>query len=278
MREFVWSAWFSTLWEFAVTNYTLPVLVTAILYLTIGQLVVFAPPVSKDKVATASRRFPQLWLFLMPGVFLLLTFKGLVWRHQYWQRPLSPAIAIAAAMGVMLLADILKKIHRRLSSVSVAILIGIFVIFCAIGTNYYYRIRWQPLAKINMLKMLNQRIPSDKALLSYEFRGRYFVNQHKSKGGHYRPEIAWYLDRDIEQATTLGEIEAKAATGRFSYYLVPHVRNDPKISPLINQLSQKYQSYFIRGEAGEADTKGRTVKAGMGDHWLFDLKSRVSSP
>jgi len=277
MAEFVWGDWFDKLWEFAVTNYTLPILVTAILYLTLGQLLVLASADAKDEATKISRRFPQLWLFLMPGVFLLFTFKGLVWRHQYWQRPLSPAIAIAAALGIMLLADILKKVHRRLPAVAIVSLVGVFSVFCMIGTNYYYSIRWQPLARINMLKMLNEKIPPDKALLTYEFKNRYFVEQHEAKGGHYRPEIAWYLDRDIEQATTLQEIEAKTKTGRFSHYLIPYVSKHPKITPLINQLSQKYQVQHVPGEQRETKD-GKFFRAGMSDHLIFDLNSSVSAP
>ena len=274
MAEFVWGDWFAQLWEFAVTNYTLPILITAIAYLTFGQLFVFMETKPSKENKRRSRQFPQLWLFLMPGVFLLFTFKGLVWRHQYWQRPLSPAIAIAAAMGIMLLADILKKVHRRLPAVAIVSLIGIFSVSCMIGTNYYYSIRWQPLARIDMLKLLNSKIPPDKALLSREMR-TYFVKQHEAKGGHYRPEIAWYLDRDIEQATTLQEIEAKTKTGRFSYYLIPNQRN---YAALIKNLMQRYKYQFVAGEQGKVTRDKKFLRAGMSDHLIFDLNGSVSAP
>lgn len=271
MREFVWSAWFSTLWEFAVTNYTLPVLVTAILYLTIGQLVVFAPPVSKDKVATTSKRFPQLWLFLMPGVFLLLTFKGLVWRHQYWQRPLAPFIAIATALAIMLVWDVLKKVNRRLAAACAISLVSIFMILCIKGTNFYYSMRWQPLEKIKMFKMLNQRIPSDKALLSYE---DFIVKQHKSKGGFYRPEIAWYLDRDIVPARSIDKIKNLAATGKYPCYLVPYAKD---LLPFINQLTKLYKYEYITGTAGEKTKDGKFFRAGIMPYMIFDLSSQAGN-
>lgn len=312
MAEFVWSKWFAQLWEFAVTNYTLPILITAIAYLTFGQLFVFMETEPSKKNERRSRQFPQLWLFLMPGVFLLLVFKGLVWRHQYWQRPLSPAIAIAAAMGIMLLADILKKVHRRLPAVAIVSLIGIFSVSCMIGTNYYYGIRWQPLARIDMLKLLNSKIPPDKALLSREMR-TYFVKQHEAKGGHYRPEIAWYLDRDIEQATTLTEIQSLAGTGKYPYYLIPksapwsqqtaglvqwarqpnltaaerarreqlarqeRFKEVQKWQNFIDSLKELYQYQQISGEQGETKD-GKFFRAGMRDHLIFDLNSSVSAP
>jgi len=169
MREHIWSAWFAKLWEHAITNFTLPVLITAILYLTLGQLFVFASPAASEKQKAAiSRRFPQFWLFLMPPVFQLLLIKGAVWQHQTWERPLVPLIAIAAALGVMVLADILEKVHRRLSVAGTVVLVGVFFVFCMSGTNYYYSIRWQAPEKVEMFKMLNRRIPPDKALLSFE--------------------------------------------------------------------------------------------------------------
>ena len=270
MEKFDWGKWRATLWQFAVTNFTTPVLITAILYMTFGQLMVFAAPGSKDNQQKPSRRFPQLWLFLIPGISLLLAFRGLVWKHQYWQRPLAPFIAIAAALGVMLLADILKKVHRGLSVACILVVIGLFSVFCAIGTNYYYAIRWQAPEKIRMFKMLNQKIPPDKALLSYE---HLMVNQHGSKGGFYRPEIAWYLDRDIVQAKSWAQIQKYAQTGRYPYYLVPYV---DQLSPLVGQLQKRYKFQYIPGSPGERTDDNKFLKAGMMTYMIFDLTSKAS--
>lgn len=272
MKKFDWAKWFSTFWEHAKTNFTTPVLITTILYMTFGQLLVFLPPGPKDNEPKQSRRFPQLWLFLIPGVFLLLVFRGLVWKHQYWQRPLAPFIAIAAALGVMLLADILRKIHRRLSLVAVLSIMAIFLIFCIIGTNYYYAIRWQQEEKLEMFKMLNKKIAPDKALLSFE---SFMTDQHESKGAFYRPEIAWYLDRDIVQARSLPDVEKYAKTGKYPYYLVPYVE---QLSPLINQLRNRYDSEFIRGKEGKRTRDGKFLTASMYSYMIFDLASKPQSP
>ncbi|MDD5011862.1 MAG: glycosyltransferase family 39 protein, partial [Phycisphaerae bacterium] len=48
MPEFMWGQWFAKMWEFGATNFTVPVLIAAILYLTIGQLLVFGQPKSEQ--------------------------------------------------------------------------------------------------------------------------------------------------------------------------------------------------------------------------------------
>ena len=200
----------------------------------------------------------------------MLILRGALWKHQTWEFPFGPFIAIAAALGVMLLADILKKVHRRLAAVGTAVLMGIFLTFCIIGTNYYYAVRWQPQEKIRMFKMLNQKIPSDKALLSFD---PFIVNQNKAKGGFYRPEIAWYLDREIVQAKSFAEVQKHALTGRYPYYLVPAV---PQLSPLISQLQKRYKFEYIPGVQGERTKDGKFLKAGMMPYIIFDLNTKIS--
>lgn len=120
--------------------------------------------------------------------------------------------------------------------------------------------------------MLNEKIPPDKALLSFE---DFIVNQHKAKGGFYRPEIAWYLDREIVQATTLEQIQKNAQTGKFPYYLVPTVN---QLSQLINSLNQTYKYQYIPGDEGARTKDGKFLRAGMMPYIIFDLTSKVSRP
>ena len=267
MREFLWGAWLKTLWVFAKTNFTLPILITAILYLTVGQLIVFGFKRTSSDEVMPSRRFPQFWLFLMIPVFQLFILRGCLWRHQTWEMPLGPFIAIAAALGVMLLCDIVGRFHQRLAVVCTLVVVGIFVVFCVIGTNYYFAIRWQAPTKIRMFKKFNEKIPADKSLLSYE---DFIVNQHKSKGGFYRPEIAWYLDREIVVARTPQEVEKYAKTGEYPYYLVPKARD---LLPLINSLAQRYKLQEVLGEEGERTRNGKFYRAGMYSYFIFDLQS-----
>ena len=272
MAKFDWGKWFARVWEFAITNFSLPVLITAIGYLTLGQLFVFASPASDKQKVELSRRFPQFWLFFMPPVLQLFILKGTLWPHQYWERPLAPFIAIAAAQGVMVLADILKKIHQRLAVTGAAVLVGIFFVFCMIGTNYYYSIRWQPPEKIEMFQMLNRKIPPDKALLSFE---PHIIDQKPGiKQASYRPEVAWYLDREIVQATSFEEIQKRAATDKYPYYLVPNVA---ELQPLIKQLQNQYRlEAYIAGNPGETKN-GKFYRAGMMPYMIFDISSKAAS-
>jgi hypothetical protein len=267
MPEFIWGKWFEKMWEFAVTDFTLPVLIITIAYLTFGQLLVFKADTESKTPADVKRRFPQFWLFIMPALFQLFILKGALWKHQYWESPLVPFLAVATAQAIMLLSDLLAKISRLAANAAVVLLTGLIFIYCTMGTNYYYSIRWQSPAKIRMFEELNKKIPPNEDLLSFE---DFIVNQHPAKGPHYRPEIAWYLDRRIVAATTMEQITKDAATGRYPYYLIPDVR---QLMPLIRQLAQRYKYQHVSGSDGETTKDGQFLKAGMPPYFIFDLKS-----
>jgi len=272
MAEFDWGKWFARFWEFAVMNFTLAVLILAIGYFTLGQLYVFASKDSKGEKTIASRRFPQFWLFLLPGVFQLFLLRGTLWMHHYWERPLAPFIAIAAAQGIFVIADILTKIRPLLAKISTAVLVLIITISCAIGLNYYRNISHFSLAKVKLFKMLNERIPPDKGLLSFE---SLIFDQHSAKQSSYRQEIAWYLDREIVQARTVSEIEKQAKTGRFPYYLMPGTYYDREMSAylakLSNELQQRYKMTYIPPDPGGPG------QAPMLPYFIFELSSAPSN-
>ena len=273
MASFDWSMWFERLWQHASTNYTVPVLIAVIAYFTIGQLFVFSG--AKDaKTGRFARQFPQFWLFFVVPVSQLFVLKGCLWQHQTWLHPFDPLIAVAAALAILMVYDLLKKINFKIAVTGATLLAMIFAVSCAAGTNYYYAIRWQPEQKINMFKMLNSRIPSDKYLLSFD---PFIVNQHESKGAFYRPEVAYYLDREIVQAASLEQIKEAAATGKYPYYLMPMSVGDPQadayLSNLSKQLMQLYKYEYIPGTSGEVDKKGKFFRAGMANYLLFDLQS-----
>ncbi len=276
---FRWDKWFARFWEFARTNFTLPILITLVLYFTIGQLLIFLETKPLKAGERRPRQFPQFWLFLIAPVSQLLVLRGALWPHQSFERPCAPFIAIAIACAIMLVADFLKKIHKYAAVAGVVILVGVLGFFCAKGTKYYYDIRWHPIEKIDMFKMLNKKIPPDKALLSYR---DFVVNQHKAKGGFCLPEIAWYLDRHIESAwvttkegrvdvkATLMEIETKAATGKYPYYLMPY---HSQLGAIINYLGGKYKYQVIKGVPQEGGGNGKPLKRGMPTYIIFDLTS-----
>jgi len=280
LKELTWPMWFGRFWEHAITNFTLPILITTIIYLTFGQLFIFMETKPNKRDKRRPRQFPHFWLFLMPAIFQLFILRGALWPHQTWERPLVPFIAIAAAEGVMLLGDLLRKINKIVAYIAMTALVAVFAIFCVIGVKHYYYIRWQVPAKIEMFEMLQKKIPPDKALLSWE---PFTVGQHEAKGTFYRPEIAWHLDREIVQAgivknrklmvaETLKDIEQKAGTGKYPYYLIPQWK---PLMPLIIQLAQRYQVYKqIPGEQGESKD-GKFLRAGMMPYFIFDLHSKA---
>jgi len=270
MPWFEWGPWFAKMWEFARANFTLLALIITAVYLTLGQLYLFATPASVKKNTSSSRRFPQFWLFLMPAIFQLFILKGALWRHQYWESPLVPFIAIALALAIMLLADIIGKINRIAAKIAIVLCVGIIFVFCTMGTNLYYYIRWRSPNEVKMLKDLNQKIPPDKALLSFD---DFIVYQHAVKGPHLRPEVAWYLDRKITRARTFDQVQSYAQTGNYPYYLIPYQK---PLMQIIKRLSLRYEYEPITGQDGEADEKGRFLRAGMPSYIIFDLYSSAS--
>ncbi|MGA1979767.1 MAG: hypothetical protein ABSG99_04270 [Sedimentisphaerales bacterium] len=267
MPEFVWGKWFAVFWEYAVSNFTIPVLIIVIAYFTVGQSIVFMEPKPEKQDSRRALQFPLFWLFLMPWVFQLFILRGCLWAHQTWESPMLPFISISCALGVLLIKDLLERANRLLANVCTTAIIAVIVIFCIGGANYYYGIRWQPTGKIEMFKTLNSVIPPDKALLSFE---DFIVNQHASKGGFYRPEYAYYLDREIVPATSFEQIKQLAQTGRFPYYLIPSV---PQLNPLINQLQKEYELFsYICGDPGETKN-GKFYRAGMPPYMIFNLQN-----
>ena len=208
----------------------------------------------------------------MPALFQLLILRGALWQHQYWESPLVPFIAIAVALAVMLLADLIAKVNRWASYAAILAVAAVVAVYCASGLNYYYSIRWQPAEKIKMFKDLNARIAPDKSLLS--FYDDFTVNQNAAKGSHYRPEIAWYLDRPIQKVMSLDEIEKFAKTGNYPCFLIPNVK---ELAPLINVLSKQYKYEDIPGVEGETTKDGKFLKAGMYPYRIVDLNSRVGN-
>ena len=140
------------------------------------------------------------------------------------------------------------------------------------GTNLYYYIRWRSPNEVKMFKDLNQKIPPDKALLSFD---DFIVNQHPVKGPHLRPEVAWYLDRKITRARTFDQVQSYAQTGNYPYYLIPYQK---PLMQIIKRLSLRYKYEPITGQDGATDKKGRFLRAGMPSYIIFDLSNSASGP
>ncbi|MHC4411917.1 MAG: hypothetical protein ACYSW6_02895, partial [Planctomycetota bacterium] len=66
MVGFDWGLWFAKLGEFANTNFTLPILIIAVAYITFGQLFVFTESETNKTQTRRPRQFPQFCLFFVP--------------------------------------------------------------------------------------------------------------------------------------------------------------------------------------------------------------------
>lgn len=259
-----WGPWFGRLWEFAVTNFTWVVLIVALAYLTVGQILLRFGALSGGSDPARNRRFPQFWLLAMPGIFQLLLLKGVVWEHQWWERPLAPVISIAAALGVLMLGDLLGRLSRRWAQAGVLVAVGAIFVSTILGTNYYYGQRYYYPERLKMFESLREEIPTDQALLSFE---SYLFDQKPGvKQASYRPEVAWHLNRQIVVARTLDEIETQASTGRFPYYLMPVEHRKEEVSRYLAWLSQQMKARYAH----------HPVRANP-DQWVFDLRMPKSA-
>ena len=267
MAEHDWAKWFVRFWEYAITNFTMSVLIISILYLTLGQLFIFTSITDAKKKAMMPQKFPQFWLFLMPGVFQLFILKGALWWHQYWETPLVPFIAISVALAIVLICNLLRRMHPAVSIVGFVFIVGTIFLSCVVGwNNYYERVDFSK-EKVKLFKTLNKGIPANTALLSFE---SFVRTQHPVKGPHYRPEIAWYLDREIIELRSIAQINKYAETKKYPYYLIPAYR---QLGPLITQLQHRYKFQSFSPDPGQRTKDGRTIKIGMSPYIVFDLNS-----
>lgn len=254
-----WGPWLARAAEFAGTNFTWVVLALAGAYLTIGQIVLKASHSKGATLLRGDRRVPQFWLFTMPAIFQLFALKGVVWEHQWWERPLVPVVSIATALGVLMISDFLEAIKSGLAPVGVAVLVVAISVSTLIGTNHYYGLRYYYPDLIAMFESLQQEIPPDKALLSFE---SYLFDQKPGvKQASYRPEVGWHLNREIVVARKIDEIETQVATGRFPYYLMPVEHSKPEVSQYLGWLGQQLRSRY----------SSQLIRASP-DQWVFDLR------
>ena len=228
-----WHDWAAKVYDFAKTNFTGPILIlilSYLLYLIIGNLIIL---ISVDKQRTKYKevqesplpyQFRHLWFFLLPGIFLLSTLKALVWEHQYWQRPFALFVALGASLSILLIYDLFKRINLLLGKIVIFLLLMLAFILCNQGLADYRGVRWQSPRTIELFKKLNQMIPPGQALLTFK---DFSIKQNEAKPAFYRPEYAWYLDREMVVAHTMAEVREKAQTGQFPYYFIPATDQPP---------------------------------------------------
>jgi len=257
--------WFYTQWEFAQSNFTLPVLVVVlgyVLYVGATALARLRGSVAhKPEPSDVDRRFlSYAWLFFAPGLLNMLIFTELYWVHQFNYVHSSVFIALTAAIGIQRVLGVLRVRNRRLSEIAAFVMLATIVGFSAHGLNAYHGIRHRSPVEIGIFKDLGERIEPDKALLSYH---SYLIKNTPYQAAHYRPEIAWYLDREIRAATTVDQVKSNATSGRFPYYLVPAG------IPVARILMRDYSYEFFQGHPYQ---EGPPSVTGFPNHILFDLR------
>jgi len=222
-----WHDWVATVYNFAKTNFTGPILILLlgyVLYLIIGNIIILISgdeqhsKKTKNQQSSLPYQFRYLWFFLLPGIFLLSTLKALVWEHQYWQRPFALFVALATSFSLLLIYDLFKRISLLWGRIVIISLLIFAFIICNQGLADYRRVRWQSPRTIELFQTLNQKIPPGQALLTSK---NFMIKQSAAKPAFYRPEYAWYLDREMVVARTMAEVLEKAQTGRFPYYFIP---------------------------------------------------------
>ena len=263
--KLTWSTWLSKFWEFAVMNFTWPVLL-AVLAALAGHVLGWVGALtgsSKDKTGEAAIRLPFVWLWVLPGVLQVLVFRGAMWWHHYWQRPFQPLVAIAVAVGVVALYKALAKVRPRAGAVAAWAFIGLCALFCVRGTNHYFSIRTFHPERVELAKFLDERMESGESLLALF---DWIRVDNPVKGPYYRAELAWYLNRQIIKVQSLAEIKRLAATGKYPYYLLPMV--DERLKPVAAEL-QRSGYVVVRSHQGDPGGKDRV---GLTPYLLFDLR------
>ena len=304
-RAFDWGAWFQRLGEFAVSNFTWPVLILAlvcVVHVIYRWLASLAGRGGSNRTDGRPETFPLLLVFLVPGLFQLFVFRDALWYHQFWLAHLVPFMAIAAALGVMVVWNVLKARGPRLAVAGTGILLAVVCLVCMDGLNhYFYDYLDQSPKRVEMMQTLRKEIPPDKALLSIQ---RFMVEDHPSKGAHMRPEIAWYLDRRIVQPKLHTEVMTEPTSGRRylrikpeetaaearklveagegRYFLVPRARFIRlgrlivEIAGLVEYLTPRYRHRIVPGDPPTPEGKRWLSK--MGPQLIFDMKSGRPGP
>jgi hypothetical protein len=257
-EAFSWAEWAGTNLKYAQTNFTALILLLLagyLFYLVIAYLhalnvwAFHRPPAGSPRVPLSiPHPFCHMWFFLLPGLLFMFVFKGLFWEHQYWQAPFALFVAIGSALTLLSLGEVFARFHPWLGRFVVGALLILVVVFCNQGLAAYRAVRWQSPRTIALFQRLNREIPPDKALLTFQ---NFLIKENRAKVAHYRPEYAWYLDREMIVANawqynpdwvrlarigdvveeTVREIQAQGQTGRYWFYMIPaceEYRHDPQ--------------------------------------------------
>jgi hypothetical protein len=181
----------------------------------------------------------------------------------------------------------LRGVNVRVAWAGAVVALGLLMAGCLVSTSYYYGVLWQRPEMARMFERVRGLVPPSQHLLSFEsYR---FDQKPGVKAASIRPEIAWYLDREIDVSRDLDEIDRKAQAGEYAYYLTPvaHPRTEvaAQLARLVPTLRTRYRIVATFPEIRDEkrylpwfprDPQHlRTYRDGMLPHQLFDLRERV---
>jgi hypothetical protein len=284
--SFSWLSWLDANLRHAHANFSAPILIFLAVYLLYlvaaharglaRRLIHPSGGNSPGGSARILRPFPHLWFLVLPGLMFVFAFEGLLWRHPYWQSPFALFVAVGAASSVLLAGDVFRRVHVWLGRSVVVVLIVMISVFCNHGLAEYRDIREQSPRTLALFERLNKEIRPDRALLTFK---DYAIRRGKGEPAVYQPEYAWYLDREMVPANawryepkywalsvriedvatkTVREVQARAQTGCFRYYLIP-AREEHGLDLLAERLRGQGIAQVLRnanpGESAAEDSQ-----------------------
>jgi 4-amino-4-deoxy-L-arabinose transferase-like glycosyltransferase len=257
--------WFGTQLEHVRTNYTVPLLLLAAAQLVVAPWLWWRSRGARPADGEPRLRFA--WVLLAPGVMCLGVFTEVFWVHQTWYWPLSAGIALAAAVTITQLRGLVPFRWSLVGDVATALVVGLLLVVCWRGREAYARVVQTSPVLLEVFQRLNRDIPPDGALLAYD---SYVRRESAVKKPFMRPEVAWYLDRRVEQSMTFEDITRRAADGSATYYLA-----EIPLAPgtLVDSLKQVFVYQFIRGQDFIA---GPPTQFLLPEAYLFYLKSPLA--
>lgn len=184
-------------WSHTIENFTLPVLALAAIQLLYGALHRLRrsrlPAATRGDLPPASG--DAAWVLPATGVIWLALFFRQYQMHQYWVFYLGPAVALAAARGLLLLRDLAGRAGTRTAHGIAGALVLLILYAGTNGSDSIFRRIQCPPEYIAVWKFLREATPPDQIVeLPWD------PIQTETFGGYtFRnitpPQLAYYLDR-----------------------------------------------------------------------------------
>lgn len=264
------SAWWVNYFSMMQKNYSWPVLLLSGMYFLFFLGGALLNRFGRSNLATGTQalgeankvaNLPRLrlfWIFMLPGVLYSAVFTEAMWVHNYQYAYFALLLAVSAALFILYVRKLMSKHYPAFAEFTAVSLILIIFVFCTMGLSKYHSVESYAPEKVSMFEELSRKMQPSQKLLSHE---SYTIMNNPAKGAHYRPEVAWHLNREILVVRDLQSIKKYASTGEYPYYLIGDAS-----APVFRELRARYPYQYIQGR------KYRPGKAGMSSYHIFDLR------